>query len=226
MHSRSGLAGPFDRHAVKAAQRQVLYTSVKNKMGFCYIHTGVIQRAKGYTALARLAYQTCGSVNDGFRRVSYRAYAAHHLGGLVLLPRHAPAELADLLEFVAAVGLRENRRDAQEGRIVDFAIPRQVPPELLLAVAAFVLLPFVELGMSIRIDVECPPASDGQPNPTRARLFGNARGGPRRLRCQGTILEPTVLARRRTPRAVDHCRATYAGLRHPFYRRSRRSTAQ
>jgi hypothetical protein len=150
---------------VKAAQRQVLYTSVKNKMGFCYIHTGVIQRAKGYTALARLAYQTCGSVNDGFRRVSYRAYAAHHLGGLVLLPRHAPAELADLLEFVAAVGLRENRRDAQEGRIVDFAIPRQVPPELLLAVAAFVLLPFVELGMSIRIDVECPPASDGEPNP-------------------------------------------------------------
>lgn len=146
-------------------RRHVLYTLATNYMGFSYIHFAIIQRAKGYTALARLGYQTCGSVNDGFRRVSYRAYAAHHLGGAVLLPKHAPAELADLLEFVAAVGLRENRRDAQEGRIVDFAIPRAVPSELLLTVAAFVLLPFVDLGMAVRVDVECPPATDGEPNP-------------------------------------------------------------
>jgi hypothetical protein len=134
-------------------------------MCFCYIHFGVIQRSKGYTSLARLAYQTCAFVNDGFRRMDYWRYAAHHLGGLVLLPRHAPAELADLGDFVMAVASRETRRNAQEGRIVDFAIPRQVPRELLLAVATFTLLPFVEVGMAIRVDVECPLATDGEPNP-------------------------------------------------------------
>jgi hypothetical protein len=40
-----------------------------------------------------------------------------------------------------------------------------VPLHLLPAVAAFVVISFIELGMAVRVDVECPPASDGESNP-------------------------------------------------------------
>lgn len=131
-------------------------------MSFCSIHTRVIQTSKGDTAAVRFAYQTCSTV---FGHVDYRCYAPYHVGGSVLLPMGAPEELAAWKNFSKAVISRETRRNAQEGRVLDFALPRGVPRELLLPLAAFALLPFVELGMAVRLDVECVDASDGEPNP-------------------------------------------------------------
>ncbi|WP_074116795.1 MobA/MobL family protein [Bradyrhizobium sp. AS23.2] len=134
-------------------------------MPFCSIHFGVVPTSQNYTAIARFAYQTCSAAADRFRSVDYQCYAGFHVGGCVLLPPGVPLEFAQWENFYKMAAFRETRRNAQDGRILDFALPRAVPRELLLPLAAFTLLPFVQLGMAVRLDVECVPASDDKPNP-------------------------------------------------------------
>lgn len=144
---------------------RVVHYTFGDNVSHCSIHTRVIQPSKGNTAAARFAYQTCSTADDRFGHVDYRCYAPYRVGGCVLLPMGAPAELAEWENFSKAVISRETRRNAQEGRVLDFALPRGVARELLLPLAAFALLPFVELGMAVRLDIECVDASDGEPNP-------------------------------------------------------------
>jgi hypothetical protein len=134
-------------------------------MSPCHIHNKVIQRSKGHSALERLAYQSCDFFDDGFRKADYSQAAEAHRGDVILLPEGAPPRFAEMEYFLMAIIGREKRADSQEGRAIDFAIPRAVPDHLLLAVAAFVVVPFVQMGMAVRVDVECPPASDGGLNP-------------------------------------------------------------
>jgi MobA/MobL family len=130
-----------------------------------HIQTTVIQKSRGHTALARLAYQSCDFFDDGFRKADYQPFSDTHLGHVILLPDGAPPEFAQAENFLMAAAFREHRKDAQEGRALDFTIPRAVPDHLLLAVAAFTVLPFVALGMATRVDIECPRASDDELNP-------------------------------------------------------------
>ena len=134
-------------------------------MSLAHIHNKVIQRSKGHSALERLAYQSCDFFDDGFRKADYSQFAEAHRGDVILLPGGAPSRFAEMEHFLMAIIGRESRADGQEGRAIDFAIPRAVPDNLLLAVAAFVVAPFVQMGMAVRVDVECPPASDGGLNP-------------------------------------------------------------
>jgi MobA/MobL family protein len=133
--------------------------------GHCHIELGLVQHSKGNSALARLAYQGNTYFNDGKRHGDYSRFAGDHLGGVILLPPGAPAEFADECTFVIAAGFREVRADAQAGRTIDFSLPRELPSELLLPVAAFAMAPFVAQGMAVRIDIECPLASDKGGNP-------------------------------------------------------------
>jgi hypothetical protein len=131
----------------------------------CHIALGVIQQSKGGSAIARLAYQTCGFFDDRGRHGNYVRFAGERVGGMILLPAGAPPEFADELTFVMATGFREKRSDAQAGRTIDFSLPRELPRQFLLPVAAFALASFAADGMAVRIDIECPSASDGAANP-------------------------------------------------------------
>jgi hypothetical protein len=133
--------------------------------GHCHIEQGVVQQSKGGSALHRLAYQMCTYFNDGVRHGDYGRFAGDHLGGVILLPPGASAQFADECNFVMAAGFREVRVDAQAGRTIDFSLPRELPNQLLLPVAAFAMAPFVAQGMAVRIDIECPLASDKDGNP-------------------------------------------------------------
>jgi len=133
--------------------------------GHCHIKLGVIQHSKGNSAFGRLAYQGCGYFNDGKRGRDYSRFAGDHLGWAILLPPGAPAEFADECTFVMEVGFREVRANAQAGRTIDFSLPRALPDEFLLPVAAFAMADFVTQGMAVRIDIECPPASYDDRNP-------------------------------------------------------------
>jgi len=130
--------------------------------GHCHIHSDVLQRRHGQSAILQLGYQMCTYAADDRSHVDYSLFAGHHLGGVVLLPKGANAEFADDLNFVRAVCFRENRKDAQEGRTITFSLPREIPDHLLLSVAAYVMAHFVKQGMAVRLDVECPLASDGE----------------------------------------------------------------
>jgi MobA/MobL family len=130
-----------------------------------HINQKVLQRSRGGSALQRLAYQSCTYYNNGRTHADYSRFAEDHQGGVILLPYGAREEFADECNFVMAVAFRETRVDAQEGRAVDFALPRELPEKLLLPVAAFVMAAFVRQGMAVRIDIECPQASDNGRNP-------------------------------------------------------------
>jgi hypothetical protein len=82
-----------------------------------------------------------------------------------MLPDGAPAEFADMDNFLMAAAFREVRVDAQGGRTIDFALPRELPRDLLRPVAAFAMADFAAQGMAIRLDIECPLASDEDYNP-------------------------------------------------------------
>jgi hypothetical protein len=86
------------------------------------------------------------------------------LGTTVLLPPGADPVLAEPGQFAAAILEAESRSDAQHARALDVALPRAVAGFELLA-GAWVLLPFVRLGMVLQLDAELAPASDGSTNP-------------------------------------------------------------
>ena len=131
-----------------------------------HIHFGVIQRSKGQTALARLAYQRCSRCSDPYgRHADYRGDLEWHKGTAILIPSGGTPEYSDPTEFLLAVIHQESRRDAQEGRTIDFALPRSVPEGLELAIGAWALAPLVKMGMTIEVDAERPFASDGRPHP-------------------------------------------------------------
>lgn len=133
--------------------------------GFCHIELGVVQQSRGDSALARLSYQLNRCFDDGKRRADYGLYQGQHEGGLILLPYGAPTEFAEMENFLMAAAFREVRADAQGGRTIDFALPRELPKELLRPVAAFALADYAAQGMAIRLDIECPLASDKDYNP-------------------------------------------------------------
>jgi MobA/MobL family len=125
---------------------------------------GVVQRSKGQSAFAFAAYTSCTRFNAGHRRGDYRRDAGSHVGTVLLVPPEAPAKYGDEGTFLMELAA-ERRHDAQEGRCLTFAIPRDIPPELRPAVATFVIAHFARLGMVARMDIESPLASDGLPNP-------------------------------------------------------------
>jgi MobA/MobL family len=133
--------------------------------GFCHIKFGIVQQSRGHTTLGRLSYQTNDYFNDGNRRADYGKYRGDHDGGLILLPHGASAEFADMGNFLMAAAFREVRVDAQGGRTIDFAFPRELSRELLRPVAAFVLAEFAAQGTAVRLDIEYPVASDEDYNP-------------------------------------------------------------
>jgi hypothetical protein len=143
-HARRRLAVRFDARLLRALPLdwgQVPYTSEVIVSG--HIHQTVLQSSRGGSALQRLAYQSCTYYNNGRSHADYSRFAGQHRGAVILLPDGASAEFADELQFVMAVAFRETRVNAQEGRTVDFALPRELPVELLLPVAAFVMAHFV-----------------------------------------------------------------------------------
>ena len=133
--------------------------------GHCHIYSDVLQRSHGQSAIMQLGYQMCTYAADDRSHADYSRFAGEHLGGVILLPPGANPEFADDLNFIMVTCFREKRKDAQEGRVINFALPREVPNHLLLLVAAFVMAHFAEKGMAVRIDIECPPASDAGSNP-------------------------------------------------------------
>ena len=122
-----------------------------------HLNIAVVRRSAGANVVRRLAYQ--GSYNARYIGDSYD-YAAEadvHVGQVVLAPPGASQRLVagPMLDeqrnlvapggFQTAVLKSEKRRDSQEVRTADIAIPRAVPSRLELLVAAWALLPLTKL---------------------------------------------------------------------------------
>lgn len=126
----------------------------------------IVQRSKGQHAVKVAAYNSAdrytaadGAVYDFRRKVK------EHQGHAVMLPDGAPMWARDSAELWRRAESAEKRADAQTARLVQFSIPREVPPEQRMAFAQAVVAPWVKDGMAAQVDIHCPPAADGQQQP-------------------------------------------------------------
>ncbi len=84
----------------------------------------------------------------------------------MLLPDGAPEKFADRQALWNAVEAAEVRKDAQLAREIEFALPRELSPELGLALARdFVRAGFVSRGMIADLNVHRDIGADGEPKP-------------------------------------------------------------
>ena len=132
---------------------------------FFRVQFGIVSRSDGHSAAKRSAYQACGkTVDHEGRAFDFSRKRKEHVRTVMLAPEGAPewAREPDALWQRAAEA--EKRIDAQEARIVDFSMPRAIPPELWEACIRHVYQPFIERGMVFQIDIHDVAASDGGRN--------------------------------------------------------------
>ena len=134
-------------------------------LGHCHINFGVLSKRNGESAAGRMGYQASARFTGSSAHPDSEGHHSEYRGTIILLPRGGNPQFADEANLVFAATLRDTRANAQCGRTIEFSLPRAIPAELLLLVAAFVMAPFVAMGMVIRLDCECPLASDGGPHP-------------------------------------------------------------
>ncbi|SFU09627.1 MobA/MobL family protein [Mesorhizobium sp. YR577] len=132
---------------------------------FFRIQLGVVSRGDGHSAAKRSAYQSCGkTVDHEGRAFDFRRKAKEHVLTMMFAPESAPDWSRDPEELWQRAAAAEKRIDAQEARIVDFSMPRQVPETLWEACIRHVYAPLVERGMVFQIDIHDTLASDSGRN--------------------------------------------------------------
>jgi Ti-type conjugative transfer relaxase TraA len=136
-------------------------------MAIYHFSAKVISRAAGSSALAAAAYRSASRLFDErldrHHDFSNKAGVVH---SEVLLPDGAPEQFADRQVLWNAVEAAEVRKDAQLAREVEFALPRELPPEMGLALARdFVRAEFVSRGMIADLNLHRDIGADGEPKP-------------------------------------------------------------
>lgn len=132
---------------------------------FFRVQFGVVSRSDGHSAAKRSAYQACGkTVDHEGRAFDFSRKRKEHVRTIMLAPEGAPdwaRQPEPLWQRAAGV---EKRIDAQEARIVDFSMPRQVPEALWEDCVRHTYAPLIARGMILQIDIHDTPASDGGRN--------------------------------------------------------------
>ena len=136
-------------------------------MAIYHFSAKVISRANGSSALAAAAYRSASRLHD--QRIERHHDFSNKAGVIhseVILPQGAPEHLSDRARLWNEVEAVEKRIDAQLAREIEFAIPRELSPEMGIDLAReFVRREFVELGMVADLNVHRDMGADGQPKP-------------------------------------------------------------
>ena len=136
-------------------------------MAIYHFSAKVISRAAGSSALAAAAYRSASRLHD--QRLDRHHDFSNKAGVIhseVLLPADAPERLSDREQLWNEVEAAEKRVDAQLAREVEFAIPRELSPEMGIELARdFVQREFVDLGMVADLNVHRDFGADGQTKP-------------------------------------------------------------
>lgn len=136
-------------------------------MAIYHFSAKVISRAAGSSALAAAAYRSASRLHD--QRLDRHHDFSNKAGVIhseVLLPDGAPEHLSDRERLWNEVEAAEKRIDAQLAREVEFALPRELSPEMGIDLARdFVAREFVSRGMIADLNVHRDIGEDGQPKP-------------------------------------------------------------
>jgi len=136
-------------------------------MAIYHFSAKVISRAAGSSALAAAAYRSASRLHD--QRLDRHHDFSNKTGVIhseVLLPEGTPEHLSDRERLWNEVETAEKRVDAQLAREIEFALPRELSPEMGIELARdFVAREFVELGMIADLNVHRDIGADGEPKP-------------------------------------------------------------
>ena len=126
---------------------------------------GVIQRSKGQSAIAKSAYRRGAAVRLPDGSVADFTDRTDVVASFVATPTGAPDWAADCVQLWTKAVAAEKRADAQEARVIEISIPRALPSEHWGDLARRLARIFTIRGMAVQVDIHCPVASDGKPNP-------------------------------------------------------------
>lgn len=136
-------------------------------MAIYHFSAKVISRANGSSALAAAAYRSASRLHD--QRLDRHHDFSNKAGVVhseVMLPEGAPERLGDRETLWNEVEAVELRKDAQLAREVEFAIPRELSPEMGIALARdFVRAEFADSGMVADLNVHWDVGADGEARP-------------------------------------------------------------
>jgi Ti-type conjugative transfer relaxase TraA len=136
-------------------------------MAIYHFSAKVISRAAGSSALAAAAYRSASRLHD--ERLDRHHDFSNKAGVIhseVMLPQGAPEHLSDRERLWNEVESAEKRIDAQLAREVEFALPRELSPEMGISLARdFVEREFVGLGMVGDLNVHWDIGANGEPRP-------------------------------------------------------------
>ncbi|MFL9840465.1 Ti-type conjugative transfer relaxase TraA [Sphingomonas sp. ST-64] len=136
-------------------------------MAIYHFSAKIISRANGSSALAAAAYRSASRLYDQrldrHHDFSNKAGVVH---SKVMLPEGAPERLGDRETLWNEIEAVELRKDAQLAREIEFAIPRELSPEMGIALARdFVRREFVDSGMVADLNVHWDVGADGEAKP-------------------------------------------------------------
>lgn len=136
-------------------------------MAIYHFSAKIISRANGSSAVASAAYRSASRLHD--QRLDRHHNFSNKAGVIhseVMLPDGAPEQLGDREKLWNAVEAAELRKDAQLSREIEFAIPRELSPEMGIDLAReFVRREFVDRGMIADLNVHWDVGADGKAKP-------------------------------------------------------------
>lgn len=136
-------------------------------MAIYHFSAKVISRSNGSSALAAAAYRSASRLHD--QRLDRHHDFSNKAGVIhseVMLPDGAPEHLSNRERLWNEVEATEKRVDAQLAREIEFAIPRELSPQMGIELAReFVQQEFVGLGMIADLNVHRDMEADGEPKP-------------------------------------------------------------
>lgn len=136
-------------------------------MAIYHFSAKVISRAAGSSALAAAAYRSASRLHD--ERLDRHHDFSNKAGVIrseVMLPAGAPEHLSDRERLWNEVEISEKRVDAQLAREIEFALPRELPPEIGVELARdYMQREFVDRGMIADLNVHHDIGADGEPKP-------------------------------------------------------------
>jgi len=146
-----------------------------------HVEFGIVARTKGNDARKVSAYQMCARVprRDG-KPYDFRRKRGEHVAHAMLLPADAPAWAADPAQLWQRAEDAEKRGDAQTARLVEIAIPREVPAHRRMDFVRAIVEPWIANGMAAQVDLHCTRATDAAEQP-HAHILLTLR----RLDCDG-----------------------------------------
>jgi Ti-type conjugative transfer relaxase TraA len=183
-------------------------------MAIYHFSAKVISRAAGSSALAAAAYRSASRLHDARLGRSHDFTSkAGVIHSEVLLPEGASEHLRDRAALWNAVEAAELRKDAQLAREIEFALPRELSPEMGISLARdFVDREFVGLGMCADLNVHWDIGADGEPKPHAHAMLSMREVGPDGFGAKVREWNRTGLLQHWRERWADHVNERLAAL--------------